>query len=220
MTNMYAAPQADLTQDHAVHSEHRTQFFSWNGRIGRIRFLAYVLALASSGMLGGALLMGMIFGFFAKQLRHLITNELSAIMGMSIVIVPLLAALIIFSRRRLHDLNVSAWFAVLWLLPSLAFAPMVLGAGTSVSNEILGLTILFLIPAFLYLTIAPGKAGENRFGSIPQANNLQLLLCILPTILFAGLAYLGSHRNSKPVKTSAIFHPTTSSSSSAAYLVL
>lgn len=140
---MYAAPSADLTQEEVHHIEQTTKFFSWSGRIGRLRFLCYVMAAASAGMLVGGISMGIAFAVLSRQFRYVMTIEHVSLVGICVVLTPLLGALMIYSRRRLHDLNITGWVAILWLLPFLSMLPAAMAGHVAANNEILGLIVIF-----------------------------------------------------------------------------
>jgi uncharacterized membrane protein YhaH (DUF805 family) len=95
MNNPYSAPEAVFSELDANDDTYEPKIFSLNGRIGRLRYVAYVW---------GALLL---------------TGILIALMGpmplsMIYYILPLIIA-----RRRMHDLDNSSWFALLMLVPLL-----------------------------------------------------------------------------------------------------
>ncbi|KRB83417.1 DUF805 domain-containing protein [Duganella sp. Root198D2] len=137
MHNPYAAPQAALELPFAPANQAR--LFSWNGRIGRLHFVAYC-------MLGipVTVLYAIAIAFGLSRVRQYIPAESSASDSV-IFTIPLvfLLAIVLATRRRLHDIEVSSWWALLLLFPIFQF--------------------IFLI----YLLVAPGTPEANRFGALP-----------------------------------------------------
>jgi uncharacterized membrane protein YhaH (DUF805 family) len=138
MHNPYAAPQAALALPALPAYEAR--LFGWNGRIGRLRFVAYTLA-----GLTFALCFGLLAGMLIYSYEWQASEALKGSAGLLMLSMPVLA-LIIAMRRRLHDLDVSSWWGLFLLFPILQF--------------------IFLI----YLLVAPGKPEDNRFGPAPPVN--------------------------------------------------
>lgn len=138
MHNPYAAPQAALALPALPAYEAR--LFGWNGRIGRLRFVAYTLAGLTFALCFG-LLAGMIIYIYEWRA----SDSVKAATGLVMLSMPVLS-LVLTMRRRLHDLDVSSWWGLFLLFPILQF--------------------IFLI----YLLVAPGKPEANRFGPAPPAN--------------------------------------------------
>lgn len=138
MHNPYAAPRAGLELPAAMAGQARPAW--WNGRIGRLRFLAHCLAGFSLPFCFGVLLA------IVAYLNKWQASEQARIAGGLLLLAMPLLALLVATRRRLHDLEVSAWWGLFLLFPFLQF--------------------VFLI----YLLIAPGKPEANRFGPAPAPN--------------------------------------------------
>jgi uncharacterized membrane protein YhaH (DUF805 family) len=94
MDNPYAAPVGDLTAAPACASQ--ITALAINGRIGRMRFVAYVT--------GSFLLFVLVFGLL---LRPLLNDPASALGGVLSVLFSLLfwAVFLVYSRRRLQDVG-------------------------------------------------------------------------------------------------------------------
>ncbi|WP_426336955.1 DUF805 domain-containing protein [Pseudoduganella sp. R-31] len=166
MHNPYAAPQAGLELPFAPVGEAR--LFSWNSRIGRWRFVAYCMLGAPVALLY-ALALGTAFGTAWVQQYIPLQSGLHDALSFSVPLVFLLA-IVLATRRRLHDFDVSSWWALLLLFPFLQ--------------------IIFLI----YLLIAPGTPEANRFGAVPAPADLGVKLgvalgCALP-LAFTALRFL------------------------------
>ncbi len=150
--NPYESPKSRTLN---ITSEtYQPKLFSINGRIGRIRYLAYSLI--------AMLVYGFVVSIIAAIAIPSISGASEAMMGF--VIIALYAPLIIFSiflmKRRLNDLNMSGW----WQL--IAYIPFI-GA-------------LFA----LYMLIWPGKKESNKYGPPPTKNSPVLVLAGLVMPLF------------------------------------
>ncbi len=137
MHNPYAAPLADL--ELPLPPASATRLLAWNSRIGRARFVAY-----SFSGLAFSIFYFVAVGAVERSLGVLYApGNLAGWGHMAIVgLVPVLA-LVNAARRRLHDFDVSAWWALFLLFPIFQF--------------------VFLI----YLLVAPGTPHANRFGPVP-----------------------------------------------------
>jgi uncharacterized membrane protein YhaH (DUF805 family) len=139
--------------------------FSVEGRIGRLRFLAWtmvlslvtlpivgVFALIGLGLVSGnstnGLIIGGIFAFF--------------------LFMAFLVVSVLFSIQRLHDIGWSGWLWLLNLVPFVgSFFPLV-------------------------IMVMPGNVGANRYGPPPPPNSTAVkVLCAL-WIVFIGLFSIGA----------------------------
>ncbi|XLZ68004.1 DUF805 domain-containing protein [Massilia sp. SR12] len=149
MTNPYSMPQAQLTEP-VSNETYMPKFFALNGRIGRVRYLAYSTGVSLLMMP----LMLLLFGGtgFLALLGGAEVGASAGILG-SLIIYPLmLAAPIILARRRLHDLNKTGWLSVLVLIPLV--------------NVVVGLWLLF----------GSGDAASNDFGPAPAPNTTGVII--------------------------------------------
>lgn len=147
MHNPYAAPRAGQELRFAPASEAR--LLCWNGRIGRARFMAYSLLGIPLTILF-LLLIGIAVGVFG--LRPFLDREAMVMaLGWLMLAIPLLV-LAAATRRRLHDFDLSSWWALMLLFPIFQF--------------------IFVI----YLLVAPGTPGANRFGASPPPPDFGLKL--------------------------------------------
>lgn len=158
MENVYTAPGADLSMT-TEDGTYAPKFFAVDGRIGRIRYLAYhwLTVLAFS------LLMG-LFGAFATQKLGNRDSVLPLVL-LGLLYIPMLAAGVIFAKRRFNDLNQSGWWSITLFVP--------------IINLIAG----------IYLTFWPGTDGGNEFGPAPAKNSALLTIggLILPIIIIVGI---------------------------------
>jgi len=136
----YSPPNANVAD--AAMTLDEVNIFSFKGRIGRLRYIAYGFGFGLLGML----LMGSIMGVAAVSL-----GETAQMVAIGIVyflgIVSMTYLAIIFAVQRLHDLDQSGWLCLL------LFVPLVGAIFT------------------LYLWFAPGTRSANRFGNPPIANS-------------------------------------------------
>jgi len=138
MQNPYAAPQAGLELPFASANEAR--LFCWNGRIGRVRFVAFSLLGIPLALLFGVL-SGIAVGVLGLRSYFDSPGSVQA-MGVAIIMIPVLV-LAVMTRRRLHDFDIGGWWTLMLLFPILQF--------------------IFLI----YMVVAPGTPDTNRFGAVP-----------------------------------------------------
>ncbi len=145
--NPYGASAIDITEldDNAPY---QPSMFSLEGRIGRWRYLGY----------SWGYLMIMVALLTCAELAKLVSTKPGDTATMVLGLLCYLP-MIVMSRRRLHDLDHSGW----WLLMFIAFplAPIIA----------------------LYLTFGSGTEGANRFGPPPDKNHPGIyLLALLPLI--------------------------------------
>jgi uncharacterized membrane protein YhaH (DUF805 family) len=160
------------------------KFISFQGRLGRVRFLGRLL--------GATLVVGLIFVFFL-YLFSLTTNLLKLQLNMATVfrlafraeVVFGLAWIIVyatFAVRRLHDINLSGWWAII---------PLTSGVISSV-GDLMSLpffqsntpmapptpAILFLASISwatnIFLCLKQGSAGSNNYGAQPPPNSTRV----------------------------------------------
>lgn len=113
------------------------RYFAFEPRIGRLRYLAYSVGVFL------LVLIPIVIGL-ALSAVHLtgISVALLALVYLFMVVMN-----VIFTIRRLHDMNASGWWTLLYIVP---FA-----------NVIFALVLLF----------TPGTVGTNRFGAPPSPNS-------------------------------------------------
>ena len=152
--NPYAAPQAELGL--APEPAGTPRLPAWNGRIGRLQFMAYCLL----GVAATALYV--VLGVVLLEVLGMLMDEHGALrpratQGLNVSTLLLFGLAIVTAvRRRLHDFDVSGWWTLLLLLPLFQF--------------------VFLI----YLVVAPGTPAANRFGppAAPASMRVKAVLAI------------------------------------------
>jgi uncharacterized membrane protein YhaH (DUF805 family) len=156
--NPYSAPDAALDTGQDV--LYQPKIFSFSGRIGRMRYLAYgiglnILLMAAMIPLGG---MTATMGGEAGM----------SMLGMVMVglfYIATIAISIMFAKRRLNDLNRSGWWFLLFLVP-----------------------IVNLLMA-IYMVFFPGSDGDNKFGPAPTSNSTGVLILgwMMPVFFIVGI---------------------------------
>lgn len=158
-TSPYQPPRGAITPS-APDQYGEIKVLSSQGRLGRVRYIGYSVAL---GLLVNLLMVG--WGLLAAVLSPGQDNNWLALGGTVVWVGLAMVASILLAIQRLHDFNASGWWAVLNLVP---FANLVL---------------------YLVLLIMPGTQGPNRFGHPPPPNTTGaiLLALILPIIMMIGI---------------------------------
>ena len=175
---VYKSPSQELAaRQEEVYCE--LNFISLQGRLGRLRYLAWGLAMILlmipiSVVVG----IGAAIALTSPVLKYLI---MAAIVG---VVIAFVAFLITLMARRLHDVNLSAW----WIL-----APLLLTVLALMSPR------LFIIPAVvvnyflfpLFLSVKAGSDGDNDFGPPPPPNSTGVIILASVYIVFHVIGLLG-----------------------------
>ncbi|WP_374335709.1 DUF805 domain-containing protein [Leeia sp.] len=168
--DIYASPSSPLTRQDDDGPDWDTPplvALSLEGRIGRIRFMAYQVGASVLTGLMGAIHVGMALNLILGLLAFWITLRVWAL--------------------RLHDLNLSSK----WLLLPLLSVLMVL-----TKSPVMGLiTMGICIIAFLLLLILPGSEDENEYGPPAGPNSVLVYigaaLYMTATLYVAYSAYQG-----------------------------
>ena len=156
--NPYDAPDASL--DTGQEELYQPKIFSFQGRIGRMRYLAYgigvnlLLMLVMLPLAGATAFMGGDPG-----------SSIIGILGIGIFYVLTIVISVMFAKRRLNDLNRSGWWFLLFIVP-----------------------LVNLLLA-IYLIFFPGTNGSNNFGPAPEANSVGVLILgwLMPVFFILGI---------------------------------
>lgn len=159
----YAPPRASVGESHPEFATLKP--FSVEGRIGRLRFLAWtmVLSLVTLPIVGVFALIGL--GLVSSDsTTGLIIGGIFAFL----LFLAFLIASILFTVQRLHDIGWSGWLWLLNLVPFVgSFFPLV-------------------------IMVVPGNTGANRYGPPPPPNSTAVkVLCSL-WIVFIGVFIVGA----------------------------
>ena len=153
----YAPPRANVGESLPAFATLKP--FSVEGRIGRLRFLAWtmVLSLVTLPIVGvfALIALGLVSGDSTTGL--ILGGILAVFLFIGFMIVSIL-----FSVQRLHDIGWSGW---LWLLNLVPFVGSIFP---------------------LVMMVVPGNAGANRYGPPPPPNSTAVkVLCSLWIVFFA-----------------------------------
>jgi uncharacterized membrane protein YhaH (DUF805 family) len=159
--NPYKTPTSNTALSRSAET-YQPQVFATKGRIGRLRYLAYVwvgyLFMIPVTLIGG----------IASTSGDSYSNSLSGpmILVISIAYITMIVFIFILAKRRLNDLNHTGWLALIMLIPLV--------------NILFGLYIIF----------APGKPDHNRFGPPPTKNSILVKIAglALPILLIGIMA--------------------------------
>ena len=128
---------------HQIDSGIKENFFRWNGRLNRKRFIMRLLALTGVGIVL-YILMGVLLVVYADGTMRPSEETIMGIYGLcTLLSIPITVASYMLMIRRLHDVGLSGYFILL------AFIPFVS----------LGL--------LLYLLCKHGTEGDNAYGADP-----------------------------------------------------
>ncbi|WP_339505127.1 DUF805 domain-containing protein [Pseudomonas sp. RL_105y_Pfl2_101] len=160
----YAPPRAEVGEALAEYSTLKP--FSFDGRIGRLRYLAWTMVLTLTMLpLAG-------LGFWLATAWLLASNSTAALvvgglLGAAVVLAFAFVS-IQFNVQRLHDLGWSGW---LWLVNLVPFV---------------GSIFPFI------LIIAPGNTGANQYGPPPPRNSTAVKLLASLWIVMLVLVFLAT----------------------------
>ncbi|WP_210641412.1 MULTISPECIES: DUF805 domain-containing protein [unclassified Pseudomonas] len=160
----YAPPRAAVGEALAEYSTLKP--FSFDGRIGRLRYLAWtmVLTLAMMPVVGVAFWVSLSWLLTSNSIAAMIVGGLVAV----VIALGFAYVSIQFSVQRLHDLGWSGW---LWLLNLVPFVGSV----------------------FPFVLICmPGNAGANRYGPPPPPNSTAVKVLSWLWVVMIVLIFLGA----------------------------
>lgn len=152
--NPYQAPESDVRQS-ANLTPYQPKFLSVHGRIGRLRYLAYISGL----YLIAIPVFAVFFGLFAMIGDSDLAMGIFGLLGV-VAYIGLLVAVFILAKRRFNDLDKSGWLSLLMFIP---------------------LVNLFIA---LWLIFGRGTTGPNKFGAEPNQNPLGVKILAGVMILF------------------------------------
>lgn len=165
MNNPYNAPGADLSARENGTGTYDPQVFAVNGRIGRLRYLAYSMLM---GLLTFVLMM--VVAGIGGVLAAMTKSNAIMVVVVGLAYIPAIAVTVILAKRRFNDMNHSGWMSLLMFIPLVGF---------------------FI---WLWLLIGGGDAQENQYGPPPSANTGLVIAgaCIMPLFLVAIIGILAA----------------------------
>ncbi|MEB0108376.1 DUF805 domain-containing protein [Pseudomonas sp. MH9.3] len=156
----YAPPRAAVGDDLPEFAD--LKVFTINGRIGRLRYLAWTLVLTLAMLVAGGIISTASFAVATASPTAAII--LGGVLGFALF-VALVVVSVQIGVQRLHDLGWSGWLYLLNLVPLV--------------NSVFPLLMLVL----------PGNAGANQYGAPPPRNSTAvkvlatLWLAFIPVML-------------------------------------
>ena len=160
--NPYATPHSEVQAASTEYAE--VKMFSFGGRLGRVRYMAYMMGLMLAVWLGGGLLVALTVPSLSKM-GGPVASIVSAVLIIGVYGFMLVGSFTL-AVRRIHDFNTSGWLSLLFLIPFV--------------NFIFGLALWFI----------PGTAGANRFGqqTPPNGTGVTIAAVLAPLAL---VTYIG-----------------------------
>ena len=161
----YAPPRAAVGDDLPEYAE--LKIFTIHGRIGRLRYLAWTLALTVAMLVASGILA--TAGFAVATASPTAGIILGSLLGFALFVAIVWVSVQI-GVQRLHDLGWSGWLYLLNLVPLV--------------NSIFPLLLLVL----------PGNTGANQYGAPPPRNSTavkvlaSLWLAFIPLMLIIVMA--------------------------------
>ncbi|MDI3356529.1 DUF805 domain-containing protein [Pseudomonas sp. UYIF39] len=158
----YAPPQATVGE--ALPAFSTLKPFSFDGRIGRLRYLAWTMSLTLVTLSAGSLLAVFALALFNTD------STIALILGCLLALIGFVALGLVsiqFSVQRLHDIGWSGW---LWLL---TLVPFVGG----------------IFP--FVMMIAPGNNTANRYGAPPPPNSTAVKILSSLWLVFIAILLIG-----------------------------
>lgn len=160
--NPYQTPGVDLTHDPEFGEIDGSSAFAPRGRFTRLSFIAWSVTYT----LLATLALGVVFGVLLAitGLQDGAADALSLVVSL-----PLSVLAIIFAIRRLHDINASGWWLLLYIVPVV--------------------NLVF----YIVLLVKGGAPGPNDFGPPRPTTGAErvagivgiILLALLPLVLLA-----------------------------------
>lgn len=165
MENLYSAPQADLSQEPTKDETYEPQIFSFSGRIGRLRYLAYHLAATILIYMVAGIVTAIVSALSMDSTPNFGLIGVLSIIGFVVFIGTMFTATFTYVKRRLNDLDQSGWWGIMMIIPFL--------------NFFFG----------LYLVFAPGTKGGNSYGPEPCKNTTGVIIggLMFPLIFVVGI---------------------------------
>jgi uncharacterized membrane protein YhaH (DUF805 family) len=136
--NPYAAPHTNVTPAERAEDYGEIKIFSASGRMGRIRYIGYSFGLT--------MLIWIVIGI-AAGIGALVDPALLIGVG-AIGYIALIVVQFLLSIQRSHDMNVTGWLSLIWLVP-------------------LGVLVFWF---------APGSRGANDYGRPPPPNGAGVII--------------------------------------------
>jgi uncharacterized membrane protein YhaH (DUF805 family) len=136
---------------------------NWRGRSGR---LAFLVGSAAAGAVVGGLFMGILIFLFSSRPAAIRVSgsawEWAILAGLGCVVALCLFVHVVLGIRRLHDMDRTGWHMA-WLIGCMLAA----GFADDVHPSLGPAMSLVVMLGEVWLLLAPGTRGANRFGPPP-----------------------------------------------------
>lgn len=160
--NPYSTPNADLSQGTYAGETNDKGFLGFSGRIGRIRYVAYLMAW----YLIFSVVMGVVFAIFGVNAAEEPSPLFMFLIGLAYILFFVFA--FVYAVRRLNDCDHSGWLSLIMLVPLV--------------NIFFG----------FYLMFARGTDGMNSYGAPAKPNTLGLKILAFALPIVAGIGILAA----------------------------
>lgn len=108
-TNQYAPPRADVADMTRTSGVAELNYFSAQGRIGRLRYLAYATGAS------------IVFNLLVTAITLFLPGILASVVTIALAIAFIWFS-VLCSIKRCHDLNISGWWTLTSVIPVIAIA--------------------------------------------------------------------------------------------------
>lgn len=156
-------------------------YFSWNGRIGRLRYVAWctgmllVCVLISFMLLIIAGWFNFLYSLVSPSTDYQSTGSpiftlftlFTTLLGITIPISIFMYFVTIFNVQRLHDLNESGWWVLLTFIPGINILP------------------------FTCILCLPGSDDKNNYGAVPPKDSFDVYVFAFIALAIALIIILG-----------------------------
>ena len=147
------------------------KYFVFGGRARRSEFWYFMLFCLIAGIILG-ILDGVLFGAGSSAVSGGAASALSGGPLGNIFSLATFFPSIAVTSRRLHDIDKSGWFQLVWILPLIlmvgAFGFSGGGESIGIVVGILGLITFALLILLIVWCATDGHKGDNRFGASPK----------------------------------------------------
>ncbi len=183
MNKIYEAPQSDLTADVEI-GQKKANFnlFSWDGRIGRVRFILQLQSMLAMSLLISIMVVTVGVDVYTKFAMIEISNSKATVCWALVLVPSSLFSLVFCCRRRLQDLNWPSWLGLSSIVFCLGIAPPWFGFDISDYKPIITGLVLMATVFLIVLCLWPSKPEPNVFGDAAPKNSWQQLWYLVPTV--------------------------------------
>jgi len=176
--NPYSPPNANVSDVSSITDEvQEIRIWSAKGRVGRLRYLAYIFA-SSLILTSLAMVAMMILGPTAGSIAY------------ALLYIPFLVLAVFTGIKRSHDMNWSGWTLLMPLVPAIGLGVIsgMLGPNNP-SRGLVALIPMVLMLSALIWVFKKGTEGSNDYGAPPPPNTtgVKVLACIFPVIFVIGI---------------------------------